>query len=368
MYSHEMMQCRHGKVCYAFQRLNGGGYRLDDRCHCAIYKHPSRRDNAHIEKTLDSKKFISAPLRVEFHHCNGMWAICDNLIHLRKKVIKFKNSSELGLNEKELMKEIKKNRFEWVMLIPKYSGLFGIVFSKISPVFEKNPKTLWDIAKEKMEHPRHIEMGKPLTLVEILAILLYTGTDVYRDLRHDEMLYWKEFALHADPCFITLELSHSSKRKWPVLSTILSLAINKLDRFDITCKPHFTYHGLHDVNVDPQTFDVKYQSNDSTLLTKRPVSDAFMYGTFVSTSTDKEVALEFMKSDHNKHNGCLMEIGLHKIGRFEIMRCIGADVSWISKFPYEKEFLFDKCQGFRLISNDFHHTEGYQIVRLVDLS
>ena len=251
----------------------------------------------------------------------------------------------------------------------KNSGLFSTFFSKISPVFEETPKTLWDVAKEKMEHPRHKEMGMPLTLVEILAILLYTGTDVYRELRHDEMLYWREFTLDVqfELSCIDLEKSKLPNRKWPVLSSILSQAIIKLDKFDTRCEPDFTYHGLHDVNVDPKTFVAEF--NDRPIQEHFQLPDAFMYGTFVSTSTDREVALKFMKSEDDKPNGCLMEIKFQQeTCKDEVMLSVGADVSWISKFPSEKEYLFDKCQGFKLISNDSDPIEGYQVARLVDIS
>ena len=338
---HGMIPCQHGKECDAFQRLIGGGYMLDDRCHCAIYKHPSRRDNAHIEKTVGTNKFVSAPLRIV--HKAARWRFSNRLCY-QKRYVQDTDDSEYLLDKESLMAELRKNGFEWVMQIPNSDT----DSSKTTP---KNYKTLWDVAAEKMEHPKHRAIKKILSLLEILAILLYTGTVVYRELRHDEMLYWKEF--NSDP----------PKRNWPILSSILSQAIRKLHKYGASARPNVTYHGLHDVVVDPKTFDAA--SNDRDLSTK--LSNVFMYGTFVSTSTDQDIALDYIKSDCLNPTGCLMRMKL-KLNSFirPISICIGADISWLSKFPYESEFLIDKCQGFHLESIQYA-MEGYQIADLVEL-
>ena len=300
---------------------------MDDRGHCVVYSHPSRRDNAHIEKSVGSKKFICAPLRID----------SKQEYDLRPKPIE--NTYE------DLMAELMMNGFHSVM-------------------GENSKKPLLEIAKEKMNHSRHIQIESPLSLVEILSILIYTGSDAYRNLRYEEMLFWNGPLQH-NPERVKDYYQNEEERKWPILSYTLSKAIYKLHVYDNKKRPMVTYHGLNNVEVDPMSFDCMEINKLDLTSTKQ--KSRFMYGSFVSTSTDKDIAISFMKSADPIPKGCLMEIELNCF-------CIGADVSWISKFPHEREFLIDKCQGFELKSNHFDAAKQYQIVQLtripkrVDLS
>ena len=326
---HTMIECRYERECKSFQRLIQGGYRLDDRGHCAIYSHPSRRDNAHVEKSVGSKKFITGQLEISTHE---------------NKYLSYDKLSIVGEElEKYLIEELENNGFGGVMKIP----------------FES--KTLWDIADEKMNHPRHIEMGKPLSRVEILAILLYTGTDAYSSLRKTETMHYaqSEDILHKKSWTAGMNPLKEENQKWIYFSEILSNAIKVLNVNDVKKRPDVTYHGLHEVEVDPDSFFSYWVTVDRIFFThQRRVPDSFKYGTFVSTSTRRKIALNFMKSKDKVANGCLIELEIRD-------SCNGADVSWISKYSGECEFLINKGSEFYLKSLEFDTFENIQIAKII---
>ena len=327
---HTMIECRYERECKSFQRLIQGGYRLDDRGHCAIYSHPSRRDNAHVEKSVGSKKFITGQLEVST---------------LGKKYLLYDELPIVGDKEleKKFIEELENNGFGGVMKIP----------------FES--KTLWDIADEKMNHPRHIEMGKPLSRVEILAILLYTGTDAYSSLRKTEIMHYAqpEDILHKKSWTAGMNPLKERDQKWKYFSEILSNAIKKLKINDVKRRPEVTYHGLGEIEVDPDSFFSYWESLDENFFTnQRRVPDSFKYGTFISTSTKRGRALDFMRESKDKTpKGCLMELEIRD-------SCNGADVSWISKHSNECEFLIDKGSEFYLKSLEFDTCKKFQIAKI----
>jgi hypothetical protein len=81
-------------------------------------------------------------------------------------------------------------------------------------------------------------------------------------------------------------------------------------------------------------------------------------GTFVSTSWDKEVSLGFMGE-----KGCLLEI--NTIGPpNRCQQLIGADVSWISKFSLECEYLIARKPTFEVTEIVFDYEQNCQLVRV----
>lgn len=57
-----------------------------------------------------------------------------------------------------------------------------------------------ELAEKKLQHPIHIKLKQPLFLAEMLAIILYTDTDAYKDLRKTELMgnykKWHWFGLN----------------------------------------------------------------------------------------------------------------------------------------------------------------------------
>ncbi|CAF4902223.1 unnamed protein product [Rotaria sp. Silwood1] len=286
-YRHEKQKCRYGRECRAFNRLLQNGYRLDDIGHCSIYFHQGRRGGTTVEENFGSKKFITAYQN---------WGVD------LPKGTGFRNGI---VEDGQLIKELEKNNYAHVMTLT--SGPY---------------KTLNDVAREKLRHPRHRKMGSPLFHDQMLAVLLYTDTDI-------------------------------EKPKWPVLGSLLASAIWFLDENDNKPRPPTVYHGLNEIKIDPSAFNnygttKVYSENDE------PV---FKYGTFISTSWDEDVARAFSRG-----KGALLEIDLNTDSGIEPL--IGADVSWISKFSSECEFLIARSATFAIKSIDISQDEDYQIVKV----
>ncbi|CAF1272912.1 unnamed protein product [Rotaria magnacalcarata] len=308
-FRHEKTACRYGKKCYAFMRLTENGYRQDDIGHCSVYFHDTRRGGMTTNDNFGFKKFVSAfqtwdpdtPREIEFWHGN--------------------------INKGDLVKELESNGFGYVM--NPTNGPY---------------KHLDEVVQEKLNHPRHIRIGSPLSDEQMLAIILYCGTDAYADMRSDEIQY-------------TMQTFHwgeaAKKQKWPVFSNILDDAIRCLNEADKDRRPSRVYHGLKDIEVDPKTFN----NESRAALYQQHNKQHFKYGTFVSTSWDKEVSLSFMGN-----HGSLLTIDLTNESNDKIC---GADVSWISKFPIESEFLIARSATFDIQQMYFSQDHTYQIVDVV---
>lgn len=126
----------------------------------ACYKHPPRVARENIKH----KNFY------KFNGCMtdkntgiGFYGFCCGGF-IREDVLKIERK------ERVLEDEVIKNGFGHV-LIPS-DGIY---------------KHLREVVEEKLSHPEHIRLGSPLFYDEMLSIILYTGTDVYRDLRTREV-------------------------------------------------------------------------------------------------------------------------------------------------------------------------------------
>ena len=154
--------------------------------------------------------------------------------------------------------------------------------------------------KEYMNCKIHKQFGKPLSMDEILAILLYTGTSILSDLQscHRKQNYCK----------------------WTILQSKIESAIMKLHSSNMNINkdnniPKCLYRGMHKVSM-------KHQKG----LYIQPTG-------FMSTSMDKMVSLFFMSE-----NGCLMQFE-----DFINNKAIFADIGWLSKYNDEREYLFIPC-------------------------
>jgi hypothetical protein len=306
-YRHEKTVCEHGEDCLAFVRLKENGYQKEDIGHCAVYFHTARRGGHTVEENLNSKKFITG---------------------FQKWEPNMKTECRVGIDTGEdgdLVSELNKNGFGHLM------------FPNGGPYACLN-----DTVRDKLNHPRHIRMGSPLYHDQMLAIILYTDTPVYADLRLDEIRFCQQ-----NP-FQTGDDWHS--QKWPIFGAILDSAIRLLYKYDdIENRPPLVYHGLKDIEMDKSIFN-----NHGSV--KR--DNCFKYGTFVSTSWDKEVSLGFMAE-----KGCLFEINTSRRPN-ECQKLVGADVSWISKFPSECEFLIARKPTFEIAEIVFDYERNCQLVKI----
>jgi hypothetical protein len=304
-------RCHDGQQCNAFVRLINNGYLTDDIEHCFKYFHPGRRGGTTTSENFGSNKFITAYQNygVNLPIGTGLW---NGLV-----------------KSGELKQELGKNGCSHAMIVT--SELFT---------------TLNDVAQEKLNHPRHQSMGSPLSHDQMLAILLYTDSIIYKDLRHHEMCYSRQDFANTDRC-------HLLEKKWPILGCVLNSAVWTLAQHDKQTRPATVYHGLNNIEIDPSTFNNHNRSKSMPANTH----PTFRYGTFISTSWDRQVALAFMSG-----TGSLLEIDLDT--EEDDGPLVGADVSWISKIPAECEFLIARGAAFVVQSMTFSHADQCQIVRV----
>ena len=152
---------------------------------------------------------------------------------------------------------------------------------------------------------------------EVLSVLLYTGSRLQHPLRMS--------MLKPDSCVIA----------WPVLSKALHRAILKQGVSD---SQMYLYHGLHGVSLD-YLYD---------LIDPDTYTTAFSFGTFVSTSRNREVAMAFATGEGGTYTGPRKKVGLllqFVCQEHHLPSC--TDVAWLSKFPYEEEVVIAPWQLFQ---------------------
>lgn len=302
---HETVPCSNGKQCDAFIRLNGNGYRPHDIGHCAIYSHTRERIGRTIQENLGTEKFISG-----FQN----WGFL--------RTTECRVSTELG-EYGDLISEINQNGFGYVL------QLEGEPYASLN-----------DVAREKLKHPRHIRMGSPLSHDQMLAIILYTDTPVCADLRSSEILFCQQNPYEWQNSWFL--------QKWPFFGALLDSAIRVLDEYDKKVnRPPIVYHGLWNIEMDKSTFNNHGPEKPDNF---------FKYGTFVSTSWDRQTSLAFVGE-----KGCLLEIDTYPPPNCD-QRLVGADVSWISKFSSECEFLIARKPTFEIAGIKFDPILSCQVV------
>ena len=200
--------------------------------------------------------------------------------------------------------------------------------------------TLLDKLFDKMKHPRHTAMGSPLSKQRMFAVILYTDTECHASLIQELRQYNQKDIVFAP--------------NWKHFDSCLYYAISTLCH----CEKHDAniFTGLTDVYLDETKFDDQYSNH---LLLK----------TYQSFSQDLSVAERFRGSD-----GLIIGVNLKRIKTIEFdtncfVQCefnyntpgkenlpekfvyelkedgaglLCCDVSWISKFPTEKEVLVAK--------------------------
>ncbi|CAF1353953.1 unnamed protein product [Didymodactylos carnosus] len=308
--------CQYGTECHAFNRLMQNGYRTDDIEHCSIYFHQGRRCGITVNENFGSRRFISAYL-----HWDESYSANRRITFWNGKV-----------SEGDLVRELEINGFGHVMELS--TGVF---------------KSLDEVVREQLRDPRHQQIGSPLSYDQMLSIILYTSTDVYADLRRDEIYY---FVQNFEKINSVGKRDYKSQ-KWPVFGKVLNTAICCLNDSDNSYRPKTVYHGLQNIEIDPATF------NNHGPVPELAKHHHFRYGTFISTSWDKQVALSF-RGD----KGSLLEIDTTDTLVNHTWKLIGADVSWISKFPIECEFLMTRGAVFQIENINFDNEQNCQVVKV----
>ena len=190
-----------------------------------------------------------------------------------------------------LLAEVARNGFEHVLSLP--------VNAQTSPGLRSLEDVV--VSKSLNECQQRKAFGDRLNYAEILAVLLYTGTDVQGDMHH----------------------AHRTERdfgKWKQLRCELMCAISKLHRTMpvLAGRPEYLYHGSRRRIFD--LHEAVYKKG------------AIPYCDFLSTSTSALPAQGFLGSC----KGVVLQIS-----RTPDLEC--ADVSWISKHEHEAEVLINPC-------------------------
>ena len=210
---------------------------------------------------------------------------------------------------------------------------------------------LLDTLAMKMNDPKHVAMGSPLKKHQLFAIILYTNTSCMYDL--SEQIRKQDCNNYKTSNNYTNNRNNNSvnfgPKKWKCFDFVLYYSINQLSKYET--HDENIYNGLAGVYLDETKFDDGNKKNH--LLLKG----------YTSFSTDLSVAENFAAS-----NGLIIGINMKNIKKIYFNQNVGSmcnkigvdpnilnltmqesyvgliccDVSWISKFPTEREVLMAK--------------------------
>eukprot|EP01083_Nonionella_stella_P153809 494659_1 len=282
--------CTHGQDCMSFTRLESGEYRLDDRCHVKLFRHPPRSDR---QMKLNENTNINA------------FVVETNPLDL-EPTFAFPRNTRANQKLIDLITEIISNGFKSDLCLNCGDGddCKHDIYRSDNSAFADC--SILRIVNAKMDDIRHVQMGKPLHKHHMLALILYTGCQCNYDLCKSQR--------------------NGDYKKWKIFDYSLSNAIELLSKHEKgSCK---LYSGLRSAKMD-----------------KKEISQGF-FPTYVSCSWVKDVSEAFMRD----HTGKGMIIEFDKDVR-ETFRC--CDVSWISKFPDEYEILMSRTASFSRTQHGF---------------
>lgn len=395
-----IVKCRYGDKCYAFERLfKKNGNRIDDQCHCIIYQHPFRTRLNLFEPTkfqgdVNDTNDVNDVKENENENKEQKESEKENDIEsnlsrfqaiIFNRETKFDETrsvyncgiSQLDFHASEaslgcLILELEKNKFGYVLHC------------------DKTKYKLIDIAKNKFQHPIYKTLfcetqnsKSGLSVAEMLSVLLYTGCDCYSNLRYTRLnkdyTTWRYFAY-----FLENAVSKLTRAQ---LELIKNMKNNKNNNKHKPRFPKRFYCGLNNlfcdsdlINTIKQDFVSKQDKNSSNLNSNEKSQFYVSFNAFTSFTYDYNVALEFLQDgitanntpfalestnsvqdsskSVSKSNGILFVLEIDS-WEDEKMNSL-ADVSWISKFPTEKEFLMG-CKWVLQIVNVDDRPFGQQI-------
>mmetsp|Transcript_5332 Transcript_5332/g.8921 ORF Transcript_5332/g.8921 Transcript_5332/m.8921 type:complete len:390 (+) Transcript_5332:93-1262(+) len=274
--------CKFGDGCYKYIRLEQSmENRLSDLCHMKLYRHPPRKRHIKLQENIHSLVYNEESKE---NHPFYEPSEIDNTRYQFNKYNGYLSA---------LIHEVMRNGYRSDLCVQ----------CKQSASCTHTDFSILKIVDAKMQHIRHLSMDRPLRRDHMLALVLYTGCDCNYDLcatqRNGKYLKWKWF----DYCLY-----------W----AIIRLSRRETGSFAV-------FSGLSGVQLN-----------------RRVVENGY-FKTFVSTSWQKPVAMEFMGANNSKHGhdhkqqGMIIQIDSQYKDDALTPCC---DCSWISKFPDECEILF----------------------------
>ncbi len=308
--------CKNPRNCERVQRLHGRGYSPEDMRHSLIYRHKMIRQSSMLAKIGDLVRMTpmkyckSKPPQVYVPNWNKM----------KPKKGREESKEKLAFSL-ILIEEVIRNGYIEDLLC----GL-GRPKVDMKDLKESDCKLfpIWRFVEEKLMHPKHEKMGYPLESdpSKVLAVILYTGGKCNEDLCKSQR--------------------EGDYKKWEHFDLCLTLAIHHLSYYHMFDYP--LYCGLKGVYFEEA--DIKWA----------------VFNSYLSTSQSEEVAMSFRGK-----KGALIKIeggvksGFAAEGDTSINCC---DVSWISKFPNEREILISRGQHFEWKAKVINETSEGQFVSL----
>ncbi|CAF0759928.1 unnamed protein product [Adineta steineri] len=294
--------------------------------------------NIHDEKQLEfiyiynPNKVKEEPWFTEYPEIRGIYDTIRSLSEQLGKDVKTIDSSLLNFEimEKALSKNLSKESQQEVMFM--YDQLFRNIVLKAP---DENMEDMYEFCEEKYR-ANH----KAQAFIKELRTT-YTANDSIKCYTRDEFLYGmlnKALRTHQYDMLYVLR----------VFIRHLHEQIAERQKATESIVGKTLFRGL---TMDNEDFE-RLQKNKDALLS---------ISTFLSTSLDRKVALDFAKQavGNNKKVGLLMEITVEKDTGVPV-----ANISTISKFEYEKELLFSMGSVFRINSLKHLSNEGIWVVSL----
>ena len=185
--------------------------------------------------------------------------------------------------------------------------------SDLGPVLKQLAQhyKIFDKLNEKMNHERHKKMGCPLSVYQMLSIILYCNGKCNHNLCESQR-------------------DDTWEKKWEYFDVGLDTAIHELSR-----------HEIHEENIYTGLAGIFLDVNQ--LYCRGLGSLTFYFKTYVSFTRDLRVATEFRGGE-----GLIIGVNLYQswmwMDKNNVRAC---DVSWISKFPHEQEILVSTESPFQ---------------------
>ena len=198
---------------------------------------------------------------------------------------------------------------------------------------------IFDILKEKMDHPRHITMGSPLTEVDMLSLVLYTDGECNYNL-----------------CEYQRKDKH--EEKWPLFDWYLNRAIEILWQHEIHHQNIYT--GVCGVHFRGKTVNVTTAGKKKIRWYQYALDAEITFKSNVSFSSDLAVAKQFRGS-----NGMILEIDMKNSLFVKYKMFKSCNVAWISNFPSEKEILAFRGSHFKVKFSSIYMDKESQNQRIV---
>jgi len=320
---HPLRPCKHWNQCTAFRRLCAGGDRFDDRCHNALYIHCRGERGAWGDAHPLMAPSQTAGLKVMGLENAGDGRSDSWYQSLRQEQETLsRQGSQLVLAELEqhglgheltLLQEVvprlrSKARLQEAHRCNPFHGI---------PAPEEGSQSAF--GREMLLFMKQYSILD----VELWSLLIYTGTEAQGAIRKS-----MRKAEHDD----------SDAEAWRWTITAMRHAVMKLAERP----PQTLYHGLNGVKVDKSSIeDESLTINHIPFFLGSAEKNVGAYWGLVSGSMNKDIATAFASGNGGTVPNPTLVGTVLCFGEWSTQPFVSAhaDLRWLSKFPYEEEWL-----------------------------